>query len=112
MGITAVLAFITLLFAVALIGGIGVIMTSVARGRPVRMGTLLVIVGIIGVIVTATLNSGLHLIQPYEIGVVFRQTGNNDLRTPIQPGLKWVVPFIDQVVVYNAGQQNIDMLGA
>jgi regulator of protease activity HflC (stomatin/prohibitin superfamily) len=112
MGISGLLGVITLLCILGVIAGVVLATANTARGRSSRPGVLISIVAFIAAILFGTLSSGLHLIQPYEIGVVFRQTGNNDLRLPLQPGLKWVVPFVDQVVVYNAGQQNIDMLGA
>jgi len=111
MAITAVLTFLTLLFVVALLSGIGLMATSAARGRPIRMGLILLIIGLIGILIAIPLNAGLVLIQPSEVGVVFRQLGNTNLREPLGQGLKWVVPFVDQVTIYNAGQQNVDMLG-
>lgn len=113
MGITAALAFLTSLFVLALIAGIGLAALNATRGRPTRMGIVIAVIGLIGILVTAPLNWGLVLIQPNERGVVFRQTATGDasLREPLEPGLKWVVPFVDQVIEYDVGQQNVDMIG-
>lgn len=114
----AVKALLGLLVAIFGLGGIGggivLITANVARGRRAQPGIVLLIVGIVGVIILAPLNAGLVLIQPNEIGVVFRQTGSGDsaLLTPIQPGLSWVVPFVDQVIVYDVGQQSVTMAKA
>jgi regulator of protease activity HflC (stomatin/prohibitin superfamily) len=113
MGITAALTFLTSLFVLALLGGIGLIGVNAARGRPTRIGVVVAVVGLIGVLILVPLNSGLVLVQPNETGVVFRQTARGDaaLREPLQSGLQWVVPFVDQVIIYNVGQQSVDMAG-
>lgn len=113
MGITAALAFLTSVFVLALIGGIGLAALNATRGRPTRLGITVAIIGLLGILITAPLNWGLVLIEPNERGVVFRQTATGDaaLREPLEPGLKWVVPFVDQVVEYNVGQQSLDMIG-
>src|SRR5690349_6070150 len=86
---------------------------NASRGRPVRLGVIFLVIGIIGFLVTVPLNAGLVLIQPNERGVVFRQTATGDaaLREPLVPGLKWVVPFVDQVITYDVGRQNVDLIG-
>jgi regulator of protease activity HflC (stomatin/prohibitin superfamily) len=114
MAITGVLTFLIALFVLAAFAGIGLIAMNASRGRPVRLGVTLLIIGIIGFLVAVPLNAGLELIQPNERGVVFRQTSSGDasLREPLQPGLKWVVPFVDQVIIYDVGRQNVDLLGA
>lgn len=112
MAVKALLGLLVTVFALGgVVGGIVLIAANVARGRRARPGIILLIVGIVGVIVLAPLNAGLVLVQPNEIGVVFRQTGSGDdaLLTPIQPGLSWVVPFVDQVIVYDIGQQSVTM---
>lgn len=111
MGITAGLTFITSLFVLALLAGVGIFLVNSGRGRPTRIGVILAIIGLIGIIIAVPLNAGLVLIQPNERGVVFRQT-QSDLRPPLDPGLKWVVPFIDQVIKYDVGQQSLDMVGS
>lgn len=111
----AVKALLGLLVAIFGLGGIGggivLIATNIARGRKARPGVILLVVGLIGIMILAPLNAGLVLIQPNEIGVVFRQTGSGDaaLLPPIQPGLSWVVPFVDQVIIYDVGQQSVTM---
>ncbi|HOA25231.1 MAG: SPFH domain-containing protein [Aggregatilineales bacterium] len=111
MAIKAVFGFLITLFAIAIIAGIGLVIVNSQRGRRVRPGVIIAVVGVIGVLVLAPLNAGLVLIQPNEAGVVFRQitTGEDSLLTPLEPGLRWVVPFIDQVVIYDVGQQSVTL---
>lgn len=113
MAITGALTFLTSLFVLALVGGVLLIAYNNVRGRPIRMGITLVVVALIGILILVPLNAGLVLIQPNEVGVVFRQTARGEaaLRDPLQSGLQWVVPFIDRVIPYDVGQQSIDMVG-
>ena len=111
MAIKAVFGFLIALFVIAIIGGIGLAVVNNQRGRRPRPGIILAIIGVIGVLILAPLNAGLVLIQPNEAGVVFRTVGQGEdaLLTPLDPGLRWVVPFIDQVIVYDVGQQSVTM---
>jgi regulator of protease activity HflC (stomatin/prohibitin superfamily) len=113
MAVKAVLGFLIAVFVLAIIGGIALAMINSQRGRKARPGILVAVIGIIGVVILAPLNAGLVLVQPNEVGVVFRQTARGDaaLLEPLQPGLAWVVPFVDQVILYDAGQQSVTMAG-
>jgi regulator of protease activity HflC (stomatin/prohibitin superfamily) len=115
MEIKAVLGFLIAIFALGGIGGgIALAAVNTARGRKARPGIILLVLGVIGMAVLMPLNAGLVLIQPNEVGVVFRQTaqGSASLLSPLQSGLSWVVPFVDQVVKYDVGQQSVTMAGA
>lgn len=111
MQIKAVLGFAITIFALAVIVGVALAVFNRQRGRKTQPGVILAIVGIVGIAVILPLNAGLVLVQPNEVGVVFRQTAQGDdaLLDPLQPGLSWVVPFVDQVVVYDAGQRSVTM---
>jgi regulator of protease activity HflC (stomatin/prohibitin superfamily) len=105
------MSIVTSLAVLGLIGAIGYIALNASRGRPTRTGVVGVVIAIILLLILLPLNAGLVLVQPNEIGVVFRQTGSGDaaLREPISPGLKWVVPFIDVVEIYEISQQSVTM---
>lgn len=113
MAIKAVFGFLIALFALAVIGGVALIGFNTSRGRRARPGILLAVLGVVGVAILLPLNAGLVLVQPNEVGVVFRQTASGDatLREPLSSGLKWVVPFVDQVILYDTAQQTLDMVG-
>ena len=109
-------ALLGVLIAILVIGGIGggllyTVWSSSQPTRRSRPGVILIVAGVIGALILLPLNAGLVLIEPNEVGVVFRQTASGDLAllAPLQPGLKWVVPFIDQVTEYNVGQQTVTM---
>jgi regulator of protease activity HflC (stomatin/prohibitin superfamily) len=111
MAIKGLLTLLVFALIAAAIGGFVLAGYNTARGRKAQPGIILAVVGIVGVLIVAPLNAGLVLIQPNEMGVVFNQTsrGTLSLGEPLPSGLSWVVPFRDQVIIYNVGQQNITM---
>ena len=114
MAVKAVLGILTTLFVIGFIGGGAVLIVwNTSRGRKAQPGIAMVLIGIVAVAILGTLNAGLVLVQPNEVGVVFRQTASGDqaLREPLQPGLSWVIPFIDQVIIYDVAQQTVSMSG-
>ncbi len=111
MAIKAVVTFFVGAFVVAALAGLGLIAANSARGRSIRLGVVLVIIGAVGAIILIPLNAGLVLIQPDQVGVRFRVTGSGEaaLLEPLQPGLSWVVPFIDDVQTYETSRQSVTM---
>lgn len=114
MAIKAVLGVLIAILTLAIFAGVALAIVNTQRGRKARPGLILAAVGVIGAALLGSLNAGLVLVQPNEVGVVFRQTSSGDaaLREPLQPGLSWVVPFVDQVIIYDAGQQSVDMVSS
>ncbi len=114
MAIKAVLGFLIAIFSIGILAGIALAVINSQRGRRTQPGTLIAIIGVVGVLIIAPLNAGLVLIEPDQVGVVFRQTGQGAaaLREPLQPGLHWVIPFVDQVTPYPVSQQSLTMAGS
>jgi regulator of protease activity HflC (stomatin/prohibitin superfamily) len=113
MAIKAVLGFLIAVFSIGILAGIALAVINTQRGRRSQPGTMIAIIGAVGVLIIAPLNAGLVLVEPNEVGVVFRQTASGDaaLQEPLQTGLSWVLPFVDQVIVYDVSQQSITMAG-
>lgn len=113
MGIKAVFAFMVGLGVIGVIAGIALVSINTARGRKVQPGILLAVASLVAVLILSPLNVGLVVVQPNQVGVVFRQTASGDaaLLTPLTAGLKWVVPFVDDVTLYNIDQQSVTMTG-
>ncbi|GAB4473367.1 MAG: hypothetical protein Kow00124_12270 [Anaerolineae bacterium] len=111
--VKGILSILITLGILLIIGGIALAVFNSSRGRKTRPGVFVAVAGLIIVLVGAPLNAGLVLVQPNEVGVVFRQTASGDaaLLEPLQPGLSWVVPFIDQVIIYDIGRQSVTMSG-
>lgn len=113
MEVKTLLSLLISVLVLAAVGGIVLAGVNLSRGRRARPGVLLFAIALIGIVVLAPLNAGLVLIQPNEVGVVFRQTSRGEaaLLEPLPTGLNWVVPFVDQVIPFNVGQQNVTMAG-
>ncbi len=113
MPIKTILNLLVSVFVLAAIGGLVLAAVNASRGRRARPGVLVFILAMVGVLILSPLNAGLVLVQPGEVGVVFRQTSQGDeaLLEPLPSGLHWVVPFIDQVTIYSIGQQTVTMVG-
>ena len=116
MAITAGLSFLAGLFWLGAIGGLVLAGLNVSRGRLARPGILLFILGLVGGSLLTGVSQGLVLVQPNERAVVFRQiggTGEGALRAePLQPGLKWIIPFVDAAIIYPVNRQEVTMAGS
>jgi len=56
-----------------------------------------------------TVSAGLVFIQPTERGVVISALVDGVRPEPLQPGLKWVVPFLENVITYPITRQTYTM---
>lgn len=109
--VKTILGIVVAIGFIAIAGGIALSVYNTARNKKARPGIMLIIAGVIIVLILGTLNAGLVLVQPNERGVVFRQTASGDdaLLEPLNPGLSWVIPFIDQVIIYDIGRRSVTM---
>jgi len=105
----ALQAVISLLwiFLVALIV-LAVIRAS--RGQHVRtLSTAILVLGISALVLT-TISMGLVFIQPEERGVVISAIAPKGYREqPLQPGLNWIIPFLENAVPYKISRQTYTM---
>jgi len=94
---------------VALFGVIVFVVVRAARDR-VTKG----IVPIVGIVLALAVllnvvSAGLVFIEPTERGVVIT-VGEGGVRdTALQPGLNWIIPFVDRVVTYTISRQTYTM---
>ncbi|MCJ7513474.1 MAG: prohibitin family protein [Anaerolineales bacterium] len=104
---------VRLMASLAWLAAIAVIATSVmraGRGQPIRKsGT--VVLAIVGIAILLTVvAAGLVFIQPEERGVVISALAPKGYREEtLQPGLRWVVPFFENVVLYPISRQSYTM---
>jgi len=104
---------VRLMASLAWLAAIGVIAISIlraGRGQPIRRsGT--VVLAIVGIAVLLTVvAAGLVFIQPEERGVVLSAFAEKGYREEtLQPGLNWVVPFAETVVIYPISRQTYTM---
>lgn len=97
------------LATVAWLSALAVIVLIVARagrGRPLRSAGALVLGTIALAVLLTVVSAGLVFIQPEERGVVISAIDPRGYREqPLQPGLRWVVPFFETVVTYPISRQ-------
>lgn len=100
----AVLAWAAAIFAV------GFIVVQSGRGRPIKKARNIIIGVIIGALVLSTVSAGIVFIRPQERGVVISAIQPAGYRPQaLQPGLQWIIPFAESVVVYPISRQTYTM---
>jgi regulator of protease activity HflC (stomatin/prohibitin superfamily) len=89
---------------------IAIVVSRAGRGKPVKSGAVLIL-GMIGLAVLLTVvSAGLVFVQPEERGVVISALAPKGYREEaLQPGLRWVVPFLENVVTYPISRQTYTM---
>ncbi|MBN2554562.1 MAG: prohibitin family protein [Anaerolineales bacterium] len=102
--VLATLSWVATLGLVAL----GVVRSS--RGKSFKsIGRIVIVVGILSLALT-TVASGMVFIQPDERGVVISAISPQGYRSePLEPGLRWVIPFAENVVTYSISRQTYTM---
>ncbi len=105
-----------LLFIVAALlwmGGIGVAVLmsmQAARGQKMANGRAILLGVFAAAVIMTVLSAGLVFIEPQERGVVVSALSPKGYRdTVLQPGLRWVIPFVERVEIYPISRQTYTM---
>ena len=92
---------------------IGVIVLAVlraSRGKPLKGAGSIVILIVILALLLSTVSAGMIFIQPDERGVVISAIQSKGYRdAALQPGLRWVIPFAENVQIYSISRQTYTM---
>jgi regulator of protease activity HflC (stomatin/prohibitin superfamily) len=88
---------------------IGLAIVRAARGNPFKAATATIIGLIVVALVLTTVSAGLVFIQPTERGVVITALGDGVRPDALEPGLNWVVPFLENVITYPISRQTYTM---
>ena len=110
MNVAEVMRAMTTVAWLAALAVIVVVVARAGRGKPVK-GAAAAIIGLIALAVLLTVvSAGLVFVQPEERGVVISALDPQGYRTEaLQPGLRWVVPFFENVVMYPISRQTYTM---
>jgi len=105
----ALQAFVSLLWIIV-IGLIVAAVVRASRGYSVRgLSTAILVLAIAAVILTS-ISAGLVFIQPEQRGVVISAVAPNGYRDQaLQPGLNWIIPFLENVEIYPIYRQTYTM---
>jgi regulator of protease activity HflC (stomatin/prohibitin superfamily) len=110
MNVANVLSGVVILLWMSVIGLLAVAVLRATRGKKVT-GISWAILGtaIVAVVVTSV-SAGLVFIQPEERGVVISAVEPNGYREePLQPGLRWIIPYFESVERYRISRQTYTM---
>jgi regulator of protease activity HflC (stomatin/prohibitin superfamily) len=110
MNVASVLQGFVALLWLGVVGLIVVAVVRASRGYKVRgLSTTILVMAITAVVLT-TISAGLVFIQPEQRGVVISAVAPKGYREQaLQPGLRWIVPFLENVRIYPIYQQTYTM---
>jgi len=110
MRITDVLAGLSALLWFGVIAFIVMVAIQTARGQKLKNSRLVILGGLVAAILVTTLSAGLVFVEPQERGVVISAIAPRGYReTALEPGLRWIVPFVERVVLYPISRQTYTM---
>jgi regulator of protease activity HflC (stomatin/prohibitin superfamily) len=109
MNVSVVLSALATLAWVIALGTIGLAVARAARGQRMKGAGAIIIGAIALALVLTTVSAGLVFIQPTERGVVITALGDGIRPQALEPGLRWVVPFLENVITYPITRQAYTM---
>jgi regulator of protease activity HflC (stomatin/prohibitin superfamily) len=110
MNIAAVLQALATFSWLIVVGIIVLAVIRASRAKPIKGATGLVIGAAVFSLLLTTISAGLVFIQADERGVVISAVAPKGYREePLQPGLRWVIPFAENVKTYSIARQTYTM---
>jgi regulator of protease activity HflC (stomatin/prohibitin superfamily) len=110
MDFASVLQGLVALLWLAVVGLIVLAVVRASRGNKVRALSITTLVVALLAGVMTTVSAGLVFIQPEQRGVVISALHPDGIRPdPLQPGLRWIIPYFEHVVEYPIFRQTYTM---
>ena len=109
MNITIVVSAIAGLSWLAVVALVVLVVLRATRRQPVKAVTIGLIASLVFALIINAVSAGLVFIQPQERGVVISALQQGIRPQALQPGLKWVVPYFENVVTYPISRQTYTM---
>lgn len=110
MNVTILLQGLATLFWVAVVILLALSFVRAARGLKLGGMTTVILVLVALALVLTTISAGLVFVRPEERGVVISAIAPKGYReTPLQPGLRWIIPFFEEVERYSISRQTYTM---
>jgi len=110
MNIASVLQGLATFSWLLVVGVIALAVVRAARAKPMKGAVSITIGTIVFSLVLTTVSAGLVFIQADQRGVVISAVAPKGYREqPIQPGLRWVIPFAENVRFYSISRQTYTM---
>lgn len=110
MRITDLLTGVAGLLWMGVLASIVLITVQSARGNKMKNSRIVIVGSLVAAIVFSTLSAGLVFIEPQERGVVISAIAPKGYReSSLQSGLRWILPFVERVVLYPISRQTYTM---
>lgn len=110
MNIASLITGLSGLLWVIAVGVIVFVVLRASRGQTIGKGVTMVIVFVALAVIMTVLSAGLVFVQPEQRGVVISALAPAGYRSQaLEPGLHFVVPFFENVVLYSMAKQTYTM---
>jgi len=110
MNVASLIKLIAATAWVVFFGLIVIVVLRASRNKNVKGVVTILLVVLAGALILSVVSAGLVFIQPEERGVVISALQPAGYRPePLQPGLRWVIPFFENAVIYPISRQTYTM---
>lgn len=110
MRITDLIGVLAGMLWLATLGVVVLASVQAARGQKLQKGRILIAGLLVSALLMTTVSSGLVFVEPQERGVVISAVAPKGYREQaLQPGLRWVIPFVERVALYPISRQTYTM---
>jgi regulator of protease activity HflC (stomatin/prohibitin superfamily) len=101
MNVASIIKMFAAVAWVAFFGLIFIVVLRASRNKNVKGAVTILVVALCAAIVLSIVSAGLVFIKPEQRGVVISALQPGGIRPePLQPGLRWIIPFFESVVTY------------
>jgi len=91
------------------LGAAAIAVVRASRRQSTRGASTLVLIAGVFSLVLSSLSAGLVFISPDQRGVVISAMAPGYRSEPLEPGLRWIIPFVENVIVYPISKQTYTM---
>lgn len=110
MNITILVSGIVIFSWLAVLFGLAISIVRISRSKPLGKSIMLFLIPLVIAFLLTAVNAGLVFIQPEERGVVISAVQAQGYRSEaLTPGLHWIIPFAENVVIYPISKQTYTM---
>jgi regulator of protease activity HflC (stomatin/prohibitin superfamily) len=110
MQITILVSALAAFSWLVVIGFLALTVIRARQGKKTRGAVTGIIIGLIAAVLLNTVSAGLVFVQPQERGVVISAIAPDGYRKDIlQPGLRWVIPYAENVKTYSISKSTYTM---
>jgi len=109
MNVAIVLSGVATVAWIVAIGVIGLAVYRATRGQAFKAAGWIIIAAVLIALISTSISAGLVFIQPTDRGVVISALDEGVRQDALQPGLNWVVPFLENVIEYPISRQTYTM---